>query len=204
MDLSALAASLTALEQRPGTSSRERMLDAALAEFVNHGIARTSVAAIAHRAGVSRPTLYRQCGDKDQIVAAVTQREVVGFFSRAYPAVSAKTSIEDKMIEVFVMGMREVRSHPMLRALLEYESDTFTRRILDMDASRYRDYVSAAATILSDEEYSAEAIERALDVSLRITATLVISPSPYVVVDDEATARAFAHRYLIPVLQASR
>lgn len=52
-----------------------RLLDAAREEFVAHGIARTAVGDIARRAGVSRPTLYRKCGDKEDIVAAVLVRK---------------------------------------------------------------------------------------------------------------------------------
>lgn len=82
-------------------------MDAAREEFIAHGIARTAVGDIARRAGVSRPTLYRKCGDKEDIVAAVLVRETTEFFVRAQAVLAPLSNAEDRMVEAFVMGMRE-------------------------------------------------------------------------------------------------
>lgn len=203
VDPSSLTALLATANGRPTTTQQERMLDAARSEFINHGIGRTSVATIAARAGVSRPTLYRQCGDKDQIVATVVRREVINFFARAHAAVAAQRTIEEKLVEVFVIGMREAREHPLVLALKEFEKDSFTRRLVGIDTPEYRAMVTVVATMLAGGDYPTSAIERALDFSLRITATLLITPSPYLTTDDDDAALAFAHRYLVPVLRAS-
>src|SRR6185312_7168752 len=121
-DLASLAGVLTGANAQPTTTAQERMLDAARAEFIDHGIARTSVATIAQRAGVSRPTLYRQCGDKDQIVAAVVQRDVIDFFSRAKVAVEdVSGGVEERFVEAVVMGLRESREQPLVQALKAFE-----------------------------------------------------------------------------------
>jgi AcrR family transcriptional regulator len=153
---------------------------------------------------VSRPTLYRQCGDKDQIVATVVRREVIDFFTRAYTATAARQGVPDKMIEVFVMGMREAREHPLVRALKDFETETFTRRLAEMDTHATRSMISMAATMLADDDYSSAAVERALDFSLRITATLLLSPSRFLPTENDEHTREFAQRYLIPVLDAAR
>lgn len=203
-DLSSLAGVLTGADAQPMTAARERMLDAARSEFIDHGIARTSVATIAQRAGVSRPTLYRQCGDKDQIVAAVVQRDVIDFFARAKVAVEACGSVEERVVEAVVMGLRESREHPLVRALKAYETNSFTERLVDMNTPTYRAMLAIVALMFADDEYRAPVLERALDVALRIIATLLISPSPYVPTDNDDNARAFANRYLVPILRASR
>lgn len=203
-DLSSLAGALAATSTQPTSAARERMLDAARAEFIAHGIARTSVATIAQCAGVSRPTLYRQCGDKDQIIAAVVQRDVIDFFSRAKVAVDALGSAEERVTEAVVMGLRESREHPLVQALKTFETESFTARLVDMDTPTYRAMLAIIATMFADDEYRPAMLERALDVSLRIIATLLISPSPYVPTDNDDTARAFADRYLVPILRASR
>ena len=204
-DLSSLAGVLTGANAQSTTSAQERMLDAARAEFIDHGIARTSVATIAQRAGVSRPTLYRQCGDKDQIVAAVVQRDVIDFFARAKVAVAdVSGSVEERFVEAVVMGLRESREHPLVQALKAFETDSFTERLVDMNTPTYRAMLAIIALMFANDEYRAPVLERALDVVLRIIATLLISPSPYVPTDTDENAREFANRYLVPILRASR
>lgn len=204
VDLPSLAAAALAGSHGEANSARDRMLDAARTEFVNHGIARTSVATIAARAGVSRPTLYRQCGDKDQIVAAVVQREVIDFFTRGAATLATLQTTEDKMVEIFVMGMRECREHPLVQALKDFENEAFTRRLFTLDTPGYRTMISVVAALLADGDYPQAAGERALDFSLRVTATLLIAPSELLPTDNDENTREFARRYLIPVLQASR
>jgi len=203
-DLSSLAGAFATANSQPITAARERMLDSARAEFIEHGIARTSVAAIAQRAGVSRPTLYRQCGDKDQIVADVVQRDVIDFFTRAHQVVSALDGAEERVIEAVVMGLRESREHPLVRALRAYETESFTAHLVEMNTPTYRAMIAVVAMMFADDEYRPAALERALDVALRVIATLLISPSPYSPTDTDDNARAFANRYLVPILRASR
>jgi hypothetical protein len=59
------------------------------------------------------------------------------------------------------------------------------------------------ALMFANDEYRAPVLERALDMVLRIIATLLISPSPYVPTDTDENAREFANRYLVPILRAS-
>jgi AcrR family transcriptional regulator len=203
-DLASLAGVLTGANAQPTTTAQERMLDAARAEFIDHGIARTSVATIAQRAGVSRPTLYRQCGDKDQIVAAVVQRDVIDFFSRAKVAVEyVSGGVEERFVEAVVMGLRESREHPLVQALKAFETNSFTERLVDMNTPTYRAMLAIIALMFANDEYRAPVLERALDMVLRIIATLLISPSPYVPTDTDENAREFANRYLVPILRAS-
>lgn len=102
------------------------------------------------------------------------------------------------------MGMREAREHPLVRAFKDFETDTFTRRLAEMDTPATRNMISMAATMLAADDYSDTAVERALGFSLRITATLLLSPSPLLPTEDDEQTREFAQRYLIPVLNAAR
>jgi AcrR family transcriptional regulator len=153
---------------------------------------------------VSRPTLYRQCGDKDQIVAAVVQRDVIDFFSRAKVAVEdVSGGVEERFVEAVVMGLRESREHPLVQALKAFETNSFTERLVDMNTPTYRAMLAIIALMFANDEYRAPVLERALDMVLRIIATLLISPSPYVPTDTDENAREFANRYLVPILRAS-
>ncbi|RYE75804.1 MAG: TetR/AcrR family transcriptional regulator, partial [Myxococcales bacterium] len=56
-------------------SSDAEILEAALAQFADTGVRRTSIDDIAQRAGINRVTLYRRFGSREQIVHAAYLQE---------------------------------------------------------------------------------------------------------------------------------
>ena len=56
----------------------DRILDAAASCVAAYGIDRVTLAEIARRAGVSRPTVYRRWTDTRQILAALLTTRVIG------------------------------------------------------------------------------------------------------------------------------
>ncbi|OBF12161.1 TetR family transcriptional regulator [Mycobacterium sp. ACS4054] len=61
---------------RPGVDTGERILAAAASCVVDYGVERVTLAEIARRAGVSRPTVYRRWPDTQSIVAALLTRHI--------------------------------------------------------------------------------------------------------------------------------
>lgn len=57
----------------PRGSARERVLQAALALFMEHSVGGTSLQMIAERLGVSKPAVYYQFRSRDDIVAALVE-----------------------------------------------------------------------------------------------------------------------------------
>ncbi|WP_157387318.1 TetR/AcrR family transcriptional regulator [Nocardia terrae] len=71
-----------------GSARRERILDAAREVVVREGFAGASVQAIALEAGVTRPTLYGEFGDRGVIFAELLDREeatVMGLVAAGMP-----------------------------------------------------------------------------------------------------------------------
>lgn len=183
----------------------ERLLDAARGEFIAHGVARTALGDIARRAKVSRHTLYRRCGDKDQIVSAVIFRDLVEFFGKAEAAIQALTSFEDKLVEAFVIGMRETRDHPLVTALKNFDGGTFSQRLSETSSPGYLAMVKVVAEMVKGHTETATVhVERSIDLMIRLTATLVISPSPLAPTETDNDARDFARTYLVPLAHAAR
>ncbi|MBL8683090.1 MAG: TetR/AcrR family transcriptional regulator [Myxococcales bacterium] len=60
----------------PKTDKRERILDAALSEFVERGYDGTSTALIAERAGVAKALVFHYFTSKDALFLAVSERVV--------------------------------------------------------------------------------------------------------------------------------
>jgi AcrR family transcriptional regulator len=58
------------------SAARTRVLDAALVLFADHGVSGTSLQMIADSVGITKAAVYHQFRTKDQIVIAVTEREL--------------------------------------------------------------------------------------------------------------------------------
>jgi AcrR family transcriptional regulator len=60
----------------PWSAAQTRVLDAALLVFAEHGVSGTSLQMIADTIGVTKAAVYHQFKSKDEIIIAVTEREL--------------------------------------------------------------------------------------------------------------------------------
>jgi AcrR family transcriptional regulator len=74
--------------------------------------------AIARRAGLSRPTVYKYVGDQDAIIAAVIQREFTGFLDRLRPVLEQRMPFREHLVTVMTVVVREAREHALLQAAM--------------------------------------------------------------------------------------
>src|ERR671936_2121435 len=73
-------------ERKTAVERREAVLDAALEEFSHHGLSAASTEAIAAKAGISQPYVFRLFGTKKELFKAVVSRcfrETLELFQRA-------------------------------------------------------------------------------------------------------------------------
>ncbi len=96
----------------------ETILDAALDEFMAYGLRRTNVEVVAKRAKVSRATLYRRFDGKDALVQAVLVRECRRFFTGIVAATGHLSTVEDRLVEGFVVGVRYAREDRLMNRLM--------------------------------------------------------------------------------------
>lgn len=185
------------------TTKTDRFLDAARDEFIEHGIGRVGVADIARRAGVSRQTLYRACGDKDAIVSAVIGREVLQFASASAKRIGTLASPQDRLVEMFVSGVRECRDNPVVSALRHYDFEYLAAQVLSGDSRGRQSARTSMAMIVSGGEIPFSTAERIVEFAVRITSTLLISPTPLLPTNTDTHARQFAKDYLAPVVDAA-
>lgn len=107
------------------------ILDAALAEVLDHGIRRTSASDIARRAGVSRQTLYRYWPDAQALFAALVTRELLAALPRAGdPRVLPPTTL-DELVEVLAGTAESIRRMPLVDRLRDTDPELFARYILE-------------------------------------------------------------------------
>lgn len=97
------------------TEIQERILDAAEACLLESGFTARIHAAVAERAGVSRPTVYKHLGDQTAIVEALLHREMTRFFAATAPVLGHRGTPRERLIEgiVFIVGYG--REHALLQ-----------------------------------------------------------------------------------------
>ncbi|MCH6197076.1 TetR/AcrR family transcriptional regulator [Corynebacterium mastitidis] len=74
-----------AVDSDKHTEVEESILAAARKCFMDTGVHKTTMVAVARRAGVSRPTVYSYFGSVDNLARKVLTREIVGLLDIAYP-----------------------------------------------------------------------------------------------------------------------
>lgn len=101
-----------------GNNLRSRILDAAAQVLREGGPGPRLITAVAERAGVSRPTLYKYVGDRDAIYDALLRAELERVIDEVATRAEKAESPREEYIAVIVDIAQQARSHPALRAVL--------------------------------------------------------------------------------------
>ncbi|KUH97064.1 TetR family transcriptional regulator [Mycolicibacterium acapulense] len=119
------------------TAAQTRVLDAALALIAEHGVSGTSLQMIADEIGVTKAAVYRQFKTKEEIVIAITEREM-GYLEDALEAAEAadhglksREILLDRMIDQAVerRGVVSVLQFDPVIIRLQAEHEPFQRFI---------------------------------------------------------------------------
>jgi AcrR family transcriptional regulator len=97
---------------------RERILDAAQGLFAEHGVDAVSVEEIGEAAGLSRASVYRYAGGRDEIVLGVTLRRYREWVDGVIHHIERFATTEEKLTEAVVWTVRVVGREPALSALV--------------------------------------------------------------------------------------
>ncbi|MGP4055287.1 TetR/AcrR family transcriptional regulator [Mycobacterium sp. 4D054] len=115
--------------------ARERVLDAALALFADHGVSGTSLQMIADRLGVTKAAVYYQFHSKDEIALAVVKPvyddiEHLLRIAETLPSAAARRSVSMAGLVELIIRHRRISSvfygDPTVHRLLE-DYDDFRR-----------------------------------------------------------------------------
>lgn len=183
----------------------DRVAAAALDEFAEHGIRRTSMEDVARRAGVSRMTVFRRFASKHRLIEIVIAREVHRGMQELDLLWEGAQTLEDRLVAGFEFAGRYVRGHPLFDRLLRSEPDVLLPPLtLDggpvlelyrsLIAQRLQAEVNAGRAATSDIDGVAEVIAR-LAISLLLTRDGTIT------LDDPNSVRRLVNLTLLPMLQ---
>ncbi|MBT2507939.1 TetR/AcrR family transcriptional regulator [Streptomyces sp. ISL-98] len=189
---------------QPGDALTEQILDAAREQFMTFGLRRSTVDDVAKRAGVSRVTVYRRIGNKDSLVSACLLREYRQFVAEVDNAVAALPTMEERLVEGFVVVLRHIREHPLIGGLLRLEPETMLPFLT----------LESGPAFLAMRGYLADRLRRArwaegkpendptpvAELMVRITVSFLLNPVSCFELEEDEQVREFARRYLLPLL----
>lgn len=162
-------------------ATRARILAAAEQLYLVHGVAGTTLSAVAKGAGVSRPTVYKHFGDAGNLAAVVVDRELSTFFEQLAQTLDFHPAVREKLVEGLVFTLEYARGHELLQRLLELESETVLTAlttgatpVLERAISLLEPELAAAA---ERGEMAAPDPAVAAEWAARIGLSLVLTPS---------------------------
>lgn len=104
------------------------ILDAARSCVLDYGVRKTSLAEVARRAGVSRPTVYRRWPDTDTLLAELITREFRAAVGDVLPdGRDARTQIVSGVVE----GARRIRNHEVFVKVFHADADLLLTYIVE-------------------------------------------------------------------------
>jgi TetR/AcrR family transcriptional regulator, repressor for uid operon len=183
----------------------DRVATAALEEFAEHGIRRTSMEDIARRAGVSRMTVFRRFASKQRLVEVVIAREVHRGMQELDLLWERAETLEDRLVAGFEFAGRYVRGHPLFDRLLRSEPDVLLPPLTLDGGPVLKLYRSLIANRLQAEVNAGRAATTDLDgvaeVTARLAISLLLTRDGTITLDDPRSVRRLVNLTLLPMLQ---
>jgi TetR/AcrR family transcriptional repressor of uid operon len=183
----------------------DRVAAAALDEFAEHGIRRTSMEDVARRAGVSRMTVFRRFASKQRLVEVVIAREVHRGMQELDLLWEGAETLEDRLVAGFEFAGRYVSGHPLFDRLLRSEPDVLLPP-LTLDGGPVLElYRSLIAQRLQAEVNARRAatpdIDGVAEVIARLAISLLLTRDGTIALDDPHSVRRLVNLTLLPMLR---
>lgn len=178
------------------------ILDAALVEFEQHGFRRVALDDVARRAGVSRTTIYRRFANRDELVAAVIERENVALFADIANELKAAGPQSNYYVEAFTLSILRFRRHRVLNQMITDEP-ALVQELMHRHYGAAVERMAAALRVIFPDGFADRIGEQAVndlaDTILRYAAMALLLPSMQPL-DTDDDIRAFATRHFLPSL----
>jgi len=186
----------------------ETILDAALGELLAYGLRRTSVETVAKSAGVSRATLYRRFDTKDALVQAVLVRQARRFYADIAAAVAGLSTVEERLVEGFVVGVRAARDDELMNRLLASDPEAL---LPYLTLNGYAVVAASRDFLVHQGEQVAGDLQPVggrdpagvAEIFIRLAISFTLTPQSCIPLADDDEVRRFARTYLSVLMRES-
>jgi AcrR family transcriptional regulator len=179
---------------------RERILDAAQECLLEAGLTARLHSAIAARAGISRPTVYKYVGDQQAITDALLDREIGRFLAALYDVAVRPGEPREQFVESVAFAIAYGRNHELLQKMLREEpqlalppftthAEPTLRRVIAFGVPLVEDVLRQQGVTDVDPKV-------VMEWGARIVLSLVTTPSVTVNLDDPRALRDFIRALL--------
>lgn len=134
--------------------TRNRLYQAALAEFAQYGVAGARVDRIAQAAQANKQAIYLYFGDKEKLFATVLE-QTLGELAAAVPAPTDAADVTDYVDRLFTYH----QDHPEVTRLLLWEALEYGDRTVPDEELRRAHYQEKAAALNSVRSDASERIK---------------------------------------------
>lgn len=178
----------------------ELILDTARSVFETYGVRRSNIEDVATRAGVSRSTIYRRFSSKDELFEAVVRREAELFFSTLDQATTGR-SPREAVIEAFTLGVSLIGDSPLYSRIAQSEPELFGMfsRSHVFPIGRFADGIAHTLRRCGADIADTD-LANIAEILLRVAVGIIVFPTDRLDISDEAAVRAYAARYLVPII----
>lgn len=191
-------------------ATAERIVVAARLCFERYGIPKTTIEDIAKAAGVSRPTVYKHFGGKEQIVDHISLAEMDKVQDAIRSRIRPSSDFAERLTEIILVSVQSSAENVYVRRFVE-----------DFDSTVHSLEPSSPYQVLARERWHA-LLEKArakdqlaadLDLDevvawLSLTQVMLLTTVGHVggghIGSDEARLRRFIRRYVVEPLLAAR
>lgn len=189
-----------------GDVTTERILDAAYRELTRDGVRRTTMNQIADTAGLGVATVYRRFPQKARLVEAVLLREATRVTAEVDEAMTQAATVEEQAATGFTAFAHFISDRPLLVRLLRGDTDhdgeaVAPGALVDQFMVMARDYIAGWIRGLQEEgRYLGVDADIVAEIQARLAVSLVLAPEGRIPMQDDGATRAFARKYLVPLL----
>ncbi len=189
-----------------GDATTERILDAAYRELARDGVRRTTMNQIADAAEIGVATVYRRFPQKARLVEAVLLREATRVTAEVDEAMTQAATVEEQSATGFTAFAHFISDRPLLVRLLRGDTDhdgeaVAPGALVDQVMVMARDYIAGWIRGLQEEgRYLGVDADIVAEIQARLAVSLVLAPEGRIPMQDDGATRAFARKYLVPLL----
>ncbi|WP_188111305.1 TetR/AcrR family transcriptional regulator [Nocardioides antri] len=182
-----------------------RILDAAYGVLAEGGVRRTTMNQIAEAAGLGVATVYRRFPRKMELVRALLLREAAKVVGVVDAALAEEATVEGQAAAGFTAFAHAVADRQLLVRLLRGDGDDGEAvppgQLADQIMVMVRDYIAGWIRDLQDEgRYLDVDADLVAEIQARLALSLVLAPDGRIPMHDDEATRAFATKYLVPLL----